>query len=367
MLRSSLRRSSELCFELARRFSSLSRGVQDALDGLQNPPNAAGQLVKTVSEGSALVVTRDVEYAQLILGFEQCQHYSVRDQHGDVVALLAEEHGGLGTTIGRQLLRSRRSFKATILDPDGKTVLFKMRRPAYLMSSTMFIEDADDERIGEVQQEWRPLRRCYNLFLGNEQYARIDSPFLVRGGRILCDNTPHSYSKHSHTLTLSHSHNRPLTPPRRLPTRQAWEFVLRDAQGAPLALIDRNFSGFAKEIFSDAGRYCIHFGQAPDDSARFVQRSIEAHTNGDTSKEELRAPVVTSNNAVIPFSSGEQLVVKEPLDFDERLIALAAVRFENSSLPLSPSLSLTHSLSHSLTLSLTHSLTHSLSRIRQSA
>ena len=174
----SLRRSSEFWFELARRFSSRALGVQD---GLRNAPNAAGKLVKAVSEGSALVVSRDVEFGQLIFGFEQCQHYSVRDQHGDVVALLAEEHGGLGTTVGRQLLRSRRSFKATILSPDG-TVLFKLRRPAYLMSSTMFIEDADDERIGEVQQEWRPLRRCYNLFLGNEQYARIESPFLVCGG-----------------------------------------------------------------------------------------------------------------------------------------------------------------------------------------
>ena len=173
----SLRRSSDLWFELARRFSS--RALLGVQDGPQNLPQAAGQLVKAMSDG-ALVVTRDVEFGQLILGFEQCQHYNVRDQHGDVVSLLAEDHGGLGTTIGRQLLRSRRSFKATVLSPDG-TVLFKMRRPAYLMSSTMFIEDADDERIGEVQQEWRPLRRCYNLFLGNEQYARIESPFLVRG------------------------------------------------------------------------------------------------------------------------------------------------------------------------------------------
>ena len=126
-------------------------------------------------------------------------------------------------------------------------------------------------------------------------------------------------------LNLSTSH--PLTSSVRLPTGQAWEFVLRDAQGVPLALIDRNFSGFAKEIFSDAGRYCIHFGQAPEDSARFVQRSIDAaHANSDTLNDELRAPVVTSNDAVLPFSSGEQLVVKEPLAFDERLIALAAVR-----------------------------------------
>lgn len=175
-----------------------------------------------------------------------------------------------------------------------------MRRPAYLISSTMFIEDADDERIGEVQQEWRPLKRCYNLFLGNEQFARIESPFL------------------------------------------AWEFVLRDAQGSPLALIDRNFSGFGRELFTDAGRYAIHFGETPEESARFVQRSIDAaHPN--EKGIEMRAPVVPGTTAVIPFSSGAQLVLKDPLDFDERLIALAAVRFEALA-ESTPPLSRTHAL-----------------------
>lgn len=146
----------------------------------------------------------------------------------------------------------------------------------------MYIEDADDQRIGEVQQEWRPLKRCYNLFIGREQYARIESPFL------------------------------------------AWEFVLRDGQGNPLALIDRNFSGFGKELFTDAGRYAIHFGESPEESARFVQRSIDAAHPGK-GVGDMRAPVVPGNpTAVIPFGSGDQLVLKEPLDLDERLIALAA-------------------------------------------
>lgn len=40
----------------------------------------------------------------------------------------------------------------------------------------------------------------------------------------------------------------------------AWEFELKDVAGSTLALVDRNFSGFAKEIFTDAGKYVIHFG-----------------------------------------------------------------------------------------------------------
>jgi hypothetical protein len=34
-----------------------------------------------------------------------------------------------------------------------------------------------------------------------------------------------------------------------------------------LALIDRNFQGFGKELFTDAGKYVIHFGMPPDTAA----------------------------------------------------------------------------------------------------
>ncbi len=37
-----------------------------------------------------------------------------------------------------------------------------------------------------------------------------------------------------------------------------------------LALIDRNFQGFGKELFTDAGKYVIHFGQAPQEAAEQV-------------------------------------------------------------------------------------------------
>ena len=39
-----------------------------------------------------------------------------------------------------------------------------------------------------------------------------------------------------------------------------------------LALIDRNFQGFGKELFTDAGKYVIHFGQAPQEAAEQVGR-----------------------------------------------------------------------------------------------
>ncbi len=57
-----------------------------------------------------------------MLGFEQANRYTVLDQDGNVVALLAEDLGGLGKAVGRQFLRTRRSFTATVFSPDGASL-----------------------------------------------------------------------------------------------------------------------------------------------------------------------------------------------------------------------------------------------------
>ena len=43
------------------------------------------------------------------------------------------------------------------------------------------------------------------------------------------------------------------------------------ARTGVLALIDRNFQGFGKELFTDAGKYVIHFGSKPSDAAEQVR------------------------------------------------------------------------------------------------
>ena len=55
----------------------------------------------------------------MIFGFEQANKYTILDQNGETVALLAEDTGGLGKEVGRQLLRTHRAFTATIFTPDG--------------------------------------------------------------------------------------------------------------------------------------------------------------------------------------------------------------------------------------------------------
>jgi len=174
-------------------------------------------------------------------------------------------------------------FVDAVLSPDGQQVYFRLKRPPYLISSTLYIEDENDQVIGEVQQRWHLWRRQYELFIGRKQFARIDGEFL------------------------------------------AWQFFVEDKARRPLALIDRNFSGFGKEIFTDAGKYAIHFGESPEEAARHVQNSlVNAHP------DDKLPPVMpiklpkSSDYSVIPCTNGDQLIVNQTLGIDERMITLAA-------------------------------------------
>ncbi|KAF8057768.1 phospholipid scramblase family protein [Scenedesmus sp. PABB004] len=254
-------------------------GPGTALAPSDAPPSAAA--VRAVVGHDALVVTRAVEWGTMLLGFEQATKYTVYDQEGGVVALIAEEGGGLGTEVARQLLRTRRSFTSTVLSADGSQVVLRVRRPAYLISSTMYIEDPQGGVVGEVRQRWHPWRRLYDLYLGRTQFAAI------AGGL------------------------------------WAWEFELKGADGATLALIDRNFQGFAKELFTDAGKYVVHFGMAPPDAAAAASRTLEARS-GTAGVAVTPLAQARTDVAVIPTVTGSQLVVPRPLPLSERLVCLAA-------------------------------------------
>ena len=193
-----------------------------------------------------------------------------------MVAQMAEEYEGIGNELGRQILRTRRSFTASVFSADGSQVLFRVKRPAYLITSTMFIESGDGEAVGEIHRRWSFTNRSYDLYLNKQQFASITGGFL------------------------------------------AWEFELKDKEGGTLALIDRNFQGFAKEIFTDAGKYVIHFGQPASNEA-----SSSTSTSTSTSPPVTTMAKLRTGVQVIPTASGGQIAVARRLELSERMIALA--------------------------------------------
>ena len=191
--------------------------ISDTL--VEIPFDEKHQVIKPDSRGAALlsqpavVVGREIEMMNVFLGYEQANKYKIMDSHGTHLGYIAEEEG-FAKSISRQFLRTHRKMNATILSPEGD-VMFKIVRPYSLINSRIFIHTADDELVGEVQQKWNLMRRKYDLFVGTEQFASIDTPFL------------------------------------------GWDFNLTDENGGTLGNISRNFVGFAREIFTDSGQYAL--------------------------------------------------------------------------------------------------------------
>lgn len=284
------------------RRSGRSGGVTGAQGAQGRPPPApmphggevsGSSLVQALAH-RCLVVTREVEWGGVILGFEQVNRYTLRNEFGEVVGYMAEEGESFASMLARQVLRTHRPFSASVLDTRGR-VLFRVRRPFYFISSTISVEDPEGGVEAEVHQRWHPFMRNYDLYMarglnrGMKQFAQISAGFL------------------------------------------SWEFELKSEAGGTLALVDRNFSGLGVELFTDAGKYVVHFGEPTAGSGgggrtgppQYVPwaAGIGGSSTGIGGLAKMRTDIETRRD-----SSWEKdvLRVERPLRLGERAAVLAA-------------------------------------------
>ena len=178
---------------------------------------SANSGASSVLAHAALLVGRQLEMMNVLLGYEQANKYSLKNYQGVDVGFIAEEESTFKNTILRQILKTRRSYDADVLDNQGNLVL-KIHRPLkWFLNSTITISTPTGAVIGTVKSDWHLWRRRYDLFVGTSQFARIDNGLW------------------------------------------AWDFDAHTQESVPLASINRNFSGFIKEIFTDMGQYVVHY------------------------------------------------------------------------------------------------------------
>jgi len=166
---------------------------------------------------NSLVVSRAVEWANVAVGFETRRQFELLDAvDGTTAGRLVEE---TGSQVARQLLKARRGFQAEATDGEGTTAL-RMGRPPRALRSHVHVSDASGRVFGETVTQWHPWRRQYDLLVHGRPFAYVRAPAL------------------------------------------AWDFVVEDQQGRPLAVIGRNFQGLGLEMFTDKGVYAVAFGNA---------------------------------------------------------------------------------------------------------
>ncbi|KAK4835944.1 hypothetical protein QYF36_016686 [Acer negundo] len=210
--------------------------VSESVSGCLEPASKEEVQVAPFLARSNLLITRDIEWANLVLGFEQENRYAVVDvcYPQSPVGFIREQ----SNVIARQLLRLRRPFVAYITDAMGNE-LFRVRRPFWWINSSIYAE-VNGKEIGVVHRRWHLWRRVYDLYLGNKQFAVVENPGFWN-----------------------------------------WTFTLKDINGEVLAQIDRDWRGFGFEIFTDAGQYVIRFGSTDPSSktgpAKLIQELEVTH------------------------------------------------------------------------------------------
>lgn len=115
--------------------------------------------------------------------------------------------------------------------------------------------------IGEAQQQWAPLRRKYNLFL----YHQTPNRELDLGLRKF--NIPDANISKAQQMQLTQAAGQQ-------PEGEfvqfayvdepflSWDFSLRAADSQLIGSVNRNFAGFARELFTDTGVYALRMDAA---------------------------------------------------------------------------------------------------------
>ncbi|KAL4801575.1 Scramblase-domain-containing protein [Aspergillus unguis] len=249
---------------------------------------------------SGLVVQRQLELMNVMIGFEQANKYVILDAAGNHIGYMAEQERGMGNMMARQWFNTHRSFVTHVFDRHENEVL-RFHRPFSWINSRIRVYDPVDVNsssfssstavqssspsalaqaadasnarlsslgldqmrvIGEAQQQWAPLRRKYNLFT----YHHSPNPATDMGSQqIPLTQTGLSFAQQAQLAQAAEGqHNsgefnqfayvdEPFL---------SWDFSLRSADSRLIGSVNRDFVGFAREIFTDTGVYALRMDSA---------------------------------------------------------------------------------------------------------
>ena len=93
--------------------------IPEDQDGIITPEHPATSILSN----SSLVVTRQLELMNVMMGFEQANKYTIMDPQGNHIGYMAERDLGMGNMMKRQFFSTHRSFTTHVFDRSGKEVL----------------------------------------------------------------------------------------------------------------------------------------------------------------------------------------------------------------------------------------------------
>ncbi|KAF2826806.1 Scramblase-domain-containing protein [Ophiobolus disseminans] len=282
-------------------------GENNLITPVYIPEDPRGVLKEThpvmrLLDNSTLIIQRQLEMMNVLMGFEQANRYVIMDPHGNHIGYLAEQEHGIGNAVARQMFKTHRSFTTHVFDKEETEVL-RFHRPFSWINSRIRVYDAVDKEgsaytsssslqgasagsivnqtsanisnislrdmriIGSAEQEWAPLRRKYNMFLAR---SLEDNPAAPNTPQISSGNLPLSSSKAVAGVEGDTREVGMLQFARVDEPFMSWDFSLKSEDSRLIGSVNRNFGGFAREIFTDTGVYALRMDSAGTTESELV-------------------------------------------------------------------------------------------------
>lgn len=175
-----------------------------------------------------VLVTQQTEMGEALLGFETRNRYRIHDGDGRDLGSAAEEAGGVGKALTRNLFGASRACRLHIYDAQG-------------------------ERVAEANKPFRFFFQAMDLTEGGRLIGRAERKFRLLGRRFVVEDE----AGREVFEILG-------------PALRIWTFkVMRD--GREVARISKKWSGILKESFSDADNFGVEFA---DESLSADERKL---------------------------------------------------------------------------------------------
>ncbi|EXJ60824.1 hypothetical protein A1O7_04977 [Cladophialophora yegresii CBS 114405] len=242
---------------------------------------------------SAIVIQRQLEMMNLLVGFEQANRYVILDPQGNHIGYMAEHDGGISHTMRRQFFNTHRAFTTHVFDRNSREVL-RFYRPFSWINTRIRVYDPWDTQsnfetststklaqsnadstlppqispvplenmrvIGETQSQWAPLRRKYDLFLSHNLSLGDQGPKAMptRSAEDLSNIQKEQVAKRNQSGSSTDFAQFARVDEPFL----SWDFSLRDENLRKIGTVNREFRGFGRELFTDTGSYVLRMDAA---------------------------------------------------------------------------------------------------------
>ncbi|MBL4635790.1 MAG: hypothetical protein JKY56_18150 [Kofleriaceae bacterium] len=188
-----------------------------------------------IANANRLSVRQRKRWMEILFSWESKNTYVVYNEAGEPVLNVQEQGKGIGKLLKRLFLRSLRPFTVHVEDLTAQDLekghVMTLTRPFRFFFHRLEITGSDGKVYGAIQRRWAWLRRKYDIEGPNgEHIASLFGPIL-----------------------------------------RPWTFEVRmPGSDECVALVQKKWSGLAKEMFSEADNFWVEMDNISDPQLRAI-------------------------------------------------------------------------------------------------